>query len=122
NLTQLFFPALHDVKFPLTLKLLGVASENEVLEIKSFFKNNPFITVDAPLHLDWLNENTIYEIIQSFNLGVSPLLDNEFNRGKSAFKLKQCLSCGIPVLGSSVGENKTFLQDGFNGYLCDQPQ
>lgn len=121
SLTELFFPALYDIDFPLKLKLLGVSNNVEEQEIKSFFKHNKNISVETPLGLDWLNEHSIYETIATFDIGVSPLLDTEFNRGKSAFKLKQCLSCGVPVLGSSVGENKTFLQDGVNGYLCDNP-
>ncbi len=121
NLTQIFFPALQDIDFPLKLKILGVADEAEEEEIKSYFRNNKNISVDTPLDLDWLDEHSIYETIATFDIGVSPLTDNEFNRGKSAFKLKQCLSCGVPVLASSVGENKVFLQDGVNGFLCDNP-
>lgn len=121
SLKQLFFPALKGIDFPVVLKLLGAANEAEVEEIKAYFSDNLNVVVDAPLGLDWLNERSIYQIIATFDVGVSPLLDTEFNRAKSAFKLKQCLSCGIPVLGSSVGENKTFLQDGMNGYLCDTP-
>ena len=121
SLTELFFPALYNIDFPLKLKLLGVSDKVEEQEIKSYFKHNKNITVETPLDLDWLDEHSIYEIITTFDIGVSPLIDNEFNRGKSAFKLKQCMSCGVPVLGSSVGENKAFLQDGINGYLCDTP-
>jgi glycosyltransferase involved in cell wall biosynthesis len=121
SLTQLFFPALYEIDFPLKLKLLGVADELEEQEIKSYFKDNKNILVETPLGLNWLDEYSIYETILTFDIGVSPLTDNEFNRGKSAFKLKQCLSCGVPVLGSSVGENKEFLQDEVNGYLCDNP-
>lgn len=121
NLTQILFPALYEIKFPIKLKLLGVANQAEVQEITSYFKNNKNISVEAPLGLDWLNEHSIYEHIATFDVGVSPLIDNEFNRAKSAFKLKQCLSCGVPVLGSSVGENKNFLRDGLNGYLCNSP-
>jgi glycosyltransferase involved in cell wall biosynthesis len=75
--------------------------------------------VDAPLDIDWLNEPMVYNLIQTFDIGVAPLLDTEFNRAKSAFKLKQCLSCGIPVLASRIGENKRFLKHGINGYFCD---
>lgn len=121
SLTELFFPALYNIDFPIKLKLLGVANTREEQEIKSYFKNNNNITVETPLNLNWHDEYSIYETIRTFDIGVSPLINNEFNRGKSAFKLKQCLSCGIPVLGSSVGENKTFLKDGINGYLCDSP-
>lgn len=121
SLTQLFFPALHDIDFPIKLKLLGVANKLEEEEIKTYFNGNPNISIETPLNLDWLDEHSIYELISSFDIGVSPLIDNEFNRCKSAFKLKQCFSCGVPVLGSSVGENKEFLQDGVNGYWCDSP-
>ena len=121
SLTQLFFPALYNIDFPLKLKLLGVENEIEVTEIKSYFKDNKNIIIDAPLNLDWQNEPSIYKQIKTFDIGVAPLLDNEFNRCKSAFKLKQCLSCGVPVLASSVGENNIFLQEGKNGFFCDNP-
>lgn len=121
NLIQLIFPALKSIEFPIKLKLLGVSNEKEVQEIKSYFIDNKNISIETPLRLDWHNEESIYKIIRTFDIGISPLIDNEFNRGKSAFKLKQYLSCGIPALGSRVGENETFIQDGVNGYLCDKP-
>lgn len=121
SLHTLFFPALLNINFPVKLKLLGVKNNTEIAEINHYFEGNPNIIVETPLNLEWLNENSIYEIIKTFDIGVAPLIDNEFNRGKSAFKAKQCLSCGIPVLASSVGENKRFIQDGVNGYLCETP-
>ena len=45
-------------------------------------------------------------------------MDTEINRCKSAFKLKQYMSCGVPVLASPVGENPRFLEHGGNGFLC----
>ena len=121
NLTKIFFPALLKIDFPIKLKLLGVKNEIEEKEIKTYFKNKSNILVDTPINLNWLNEYSIYENVMNFDVGVAPLLDNEFNCGKSAFKLKQCLSCGVPVLGSSVGENLRFLKDDVNGYLCEKP-
>lgn len=121
SLTQLFFPALQNIDFPLKLKLLGVANQVEEQEIKSYFTGNKHISVETPLDINWLDEHSIYETVATFDIAVSPLTDNEFNRSKSAFKLKQCLSCGVPVLGSRVGENKVFLRDGVNGFLCDSP-
>ncbi|MFM9945583.1 MAG: glycosyltransferase [Bacteroidia bacterium] len=120
SLTQLFFPALIKIDFPVKLIVMGVVNETE--EIKSYFSHNPNITIEAPLNIDWLDENLVYETISTFDIGVSPLNDTDFNRGKSAFKLKQCLSCGVPVLGSSIGENRRYLQDGINGYFCDSPE
>jgi glycosyltransferase involved in cell wall biosynthesis len=47
-----------------------------------------------------------------------PLLDNEINKSKSAFKIKQYLACGVPALASDVGDNKLFIKDGEDGFLC----
>lgn len=121
NLMELFFPALSTINFPLKLKLLGVANETEANEIKSYFLPNPNIIVETPISLNWQNEASIYQTITSFDIEISPLKDTEFNRGKSAFKLKQCLSCGVPVLGNSVGENNRFLINDVNGYICEKP-
>ena len=121
SLMTLFFPALLQLPFPAKFKLLGAMNEREVQEIRAYFAPNPHISVEVPLGLDWYAEESIYEIIKTFDVGVSPLLDNEFNRCKSTFKLKQCLSCGVPVLASSVGENVEFIRSGENGYLCDSP-
>jgi glycosyltransferase involved in cell wall biosynthesis len=121
SLMQLLFPALLHLHFPIALRILGAKNAAEVEELNTFFQLYPHITVDAPLNIDWQNEESVYALIRTFDAGVSPLLDSEFNRAKSAFKLKQCLSCGVPVLASSVGENLRFLEDGVNGFLCDSP-
>ncbi|MFN3530336.1 MAG: glycosyltransferase [Bacteroidia bacterium] len=118
NLEQLLFPALKRLPFPVRLKLLGVQSQSELDALSKSFSPFPHIVIEAPLNLNWHNEASIYQHISSFDLGLAPLLDTPFNQAKSAFKLKQCLSCGIPVLASPVGENSRLLQDGINGYLC----
>lgn len=122
SLTGLFFPGLLEIDFPLRLVLLGVANIQERQDIESYFKENKNIKIDTPFDLDWHNEESIYRLISTFDIGVAPLTDDEFNRAKSAFKLKQCLSCGVPVLASRVGENNVFLQDGLNGFFCDEPK
>jgi glycosyltransferase involved in cell wall biosynthesis len=44
-------------------------------------------------------------LIQQFDVGVMPLPDTPWTRGKCAYKLIQCMSCGIPVVASRVGAN-----------------
>ena len=118
SLHQLVFPALLQLRFPVKITLLGVQTAVEKAEINHYFLTNDLIELEIPLDLDWLQEMDIYQRISCFDLGLSPLLDNEFNRAKSAFKLKQCLSCAVPVLASPVGENLHFLQEGVNGFFC----
>ncbi|MEB3203060.1 MAG: glycosyltransferase [Synechococcus sp.] len=45
------------------------------------------------------------ELIQQFDVGVMPLPDTDWTRGKCAYKLIQCMSCAIPVIASNVGSN-----------------
>jgi len=52
----------------------------------------------------WQEENEI-ECINRFDVGIMPLADNEWARGKCAFKLIQYMACGVPVIGSTVGAN-----------------
>lgn len=56
--------------------------------------------IEAPWSID-----TEVSLIQKFDVGVMPLPDNEWTRGKCAYKLIQSMSCGIPVVASPVGAN-----------------
>ncbi len=119
NLHQLLFPAVSSLDRPVTLMILGVKSEEEASEIRNYFLGKEHIQVEAPVGIEWLDEESVYERIATMDIGVAPLLDTAFNRAKSAFKLKQCLSCGVPVIGSPVGENRRFLLDGVNGMIAE---
>lgn len=121
SLLSSFFPALQQVDFEVKLIMLGVRRNWEWDEILATINNPAFVQVEADFDIDWHNEQAIYACIASFDVGVSPLLDDDFNRAKSAFKLKQCLSCGVPVLASKTGENAVFLQEGVNGFFCETP-
>jgi glycosyltransferase involved in cell wall biosynthesis len=56
--------------------------------------------VEIPWSID-----TEVSIIKDFDVGVMPLFDDEWSRGKCAFKLIQYMACGVPVVASRVGEN-----------------
>ena len=44
-------------------------------------------------------------LIQQFDVGVMPLPNSRWARGKCAYKLIQCMACAIPVIASPVGAN-----------------
>jgi len=117
-LCKLIFPILLEFTFKFKFSILGVTKTEEINEIRSFFETKTNIILDIPQNVDWLNELSIYKKIKEFDIGLSPMLDDEFNQSKSAFKAKQYLSCGVPVLASPVGENIKFVKDGFNGFIC----
>ena len=119
SLLQLLFPALKRLPFQFRLLLLGVEKIEHLQEVESYFKDSKNVLIEMPIVTNWEDENSLYDIIRTIDVGVSPLLDNEYNRAKSAFKLKQYLCCGVPVIGSSTGENSTVIQHGENGFLAD---
>jgi glycosyltransferase involved in cell wall biosynthesis len=55
--------------------------------------------------------------LQSIDIGIMPLTDDPWSRGKCAFKLLQYMAYGKPVVASDVGANKTTVTDGGNGFL-----
>lgn len=67
--------------------------------------------------IPWTEETEV-KLIQSFDVGVMPLPDDPWSRGKCAFKLIQCMACGIPVVGSRVGANVDLLVDKFPDFLA----
>jgi glycosyltransferase involved in cell wall biosynthesis len=67
--------------------------------------------------VDWDEATEIAEV-QRLSIGIMPLLDRSFERGKSGFKLIQYMACGLPVIASPVGVNSSIVRDGHNGLLA----
>lgn len=57
----------------------------------------------------WTAEGEI-AAIQEFDIGLMPLQDSEWARGKCSYKMLQYMSCAIPVVVAPVGMNKQVLE------------
>ena len=71
--------------------------------------------------IDWSEATEVAEV-QRMDIGIMPLLDRPFERGKSGYKLVQYMACGLPVVASPVGVNAQIVTDGDNGYLASSAE
>ncbi len=65
----------------------------------------------------WTAEREVEDLAE-FDIGIMPLPDDEWTRGKSAFKALQCMGMAVPVVCSSVGASLDLIQHGENGFLA----
>lgn len=80
----------------------------------------PVIAGVEVIEQSWSLEQEV-SLIQQFDVGVMPLPDTPWSRGKCAYKLIQCMACGISVVASRVGANVDAVASGC-GLLADSSQ
>jgi len=95
NLIQLIpvFKRLREEKITFQINCIGF--NNDLLDK---FEGLPFNSIQ------W-NDETEVEEIKKFDIGIMPLEDDLFNKGKCAFKLIQYMACGIPTISSPFSSN-----------------
>lgn len=92
-----------------TCRAIGVP-EDMVGLLPRFFELHP-----------WSAETEL-PLLSSARLGIMPLPDLPFERGKCAFKIVQYMGLGLPVVASPVGENHWAVTSGRTGYLASSAQ
>ncbi|TKB26132.1 glycosyltransferase family 4 protein [Desulfopila sp. IMCC35006] len=75
----------------------------------------PGVPVEA---MTW-SEATETENIRGCAVGIMPLLDSPWERGKCGYKLIQYMACGLPVVASGVGGNPEIVKSGENGFIAN---
>jgi glycosyltransferase involved in cell wall biosynthesis len=80
--------------------------------------SDDFTIEDLPIvKQKWTLENEIDSLIP-FDIGIMPLPDDGYSKGKCGFKLLQYMALGIPSVASPVGVNSIIVSDGDNGFLA----
>jgi glycosyltransferase involved in cell wall biosynthesis len=69
----------------------------------------------------WSEENEVLGL-QKIDIGIMPLPNNEWTKGKCGFKALQYMALKKAVILSPVGVNTQIIQDNKNGYWADTEQ
>lgn len=94
---------------------------NKELELR-IVSNNKILTKTDNLiitNIEWSREVAKQECYKA-HIGIMPLVENEFTKGKAGFKLVQYISVALPVIGSAVGYNKEVITEDFGVCLDDK--
>ncbi len=100
-------------RYDIEFKLLGSLGDARVLRIFREIRNlklNP-----GPTH--WIRYAELPSHLTDVDIGLSPLVDTAWSRGKCAMKAIEYMSMRIPTVASAVGEHNFLITDGQNGFL-----
>jgi len=82
-----------------------------------FIGAQPFELPGVELRFTQWTLETEVENLHRFDIGIMPVPDDEWSRGKGGYKLLQYMALGIPSVASPVGINSKLLSHGETGYL-----
>ena len=84
--------------------------------VPEFFKEHPRIKTD--LSFRSIDKYPQWVMKSNFDIGVAPLVDNNFNRGKSNLRWLEYSAMGIPTVASALPHFTQSIKHGETGYIA----
>jgi glycosyltransferase involved in cell wall biosynthesis len=100
--------------------LAQLEAEGLDFEFRVISNQPPTLPLRSLVFIPWRKATEIADLL-AFHVGLMPLEDDLWAKGKCAFKALQYMALGIPALVSPVGMNVEVVQQGLNGYICATP-
>lgn len=102
-------PVLKELEKEFTFKFVVIADRKPEFELASL----EFVK--------WSKQTEIDDLLK-MHVGLMPLKDDEWAKGKCGFKALQYMALGIPAIVSPVGVNTQIVDHGVNGFICDEQE
>ena len=74
----------------------------------------------AVVNVPWSSATEVDELLMC-HVGIAPMVDDAWTRGKCALKVLQYMAAGLPVISARVGANATVVQEGVTGLFANSP-
>jgi len=100
--------------------LAKLEAEGLDFEFRVISNQPPALQLRSLVFLPWRKDTEIADLL-GFHVGLMPLEDDLWAKGKCAFKALQYMALGIPALVSPVGMNTEVVQHDQNGFVCATP-
>jgi glycosyltransferase involved in cell wall biosynthesis len=131
-----FRPCTRAPRCGLTFGWIGSPGSQDLLEpllpivAAAISGNDRFVTVGTTFSQPRFQNHEICDwslaseasAVGAFDVGVMPVRDAAFERGKCGYKLIQYMACGLPVIASPVGVNRQIVTHGLTGFLAETPE
>lgn len=112
------FPYLYEIRDDLQ-RFLSQIKTARLLVVADQYPHQIGLPEDRVVFVEW-SEASEALAVQKMNVGLMPLPDNDWTRGKCSFKMIQYMACGIPSVVSPVGMNVEVLSRGAVGLAASR--